>query len=163
MILIPIKIRKSIKNSAVGKNYDYICNYLPVQTILKQTTALLLLVFYTFGTICLPAGDFSMFTDLPAMYRHCKSNEDKDMTPIDFITDHLVNIDGIFDKHINGDEQRPHSPIQSQHHFQVQAVVLNYFSFSLNQIHPVKVAPVILSEKFLPSDYFSKIFHPPII
>ena len=41
------------------------------------------------------------------MYKHCKSTEDKDMTPLDFITDHLINIDGIFDKHDNEDEQKP--------------------------------------------------------
>ena len=46
-------------------------------------------------------GDFSMLNELPEMYSHCKATEDKDMTPLDFITDHLVNIDGLFDKHEN--------------------------------------------------------------
>ena len=55
-------------------------------------------------------GDFSMLNELPEMYSHCKATEDKDMTPLDFITDHLVNIDGLFDKHENGDKQKPHSP-----------------------------------------------------
>src|SRR5437868_5797201 len=55
-------------------------------------------------------GDFSALKDLPGMYRHCKATEDKDMTPLDFLTDHLVNIDGIFDKHDHGDAQRPHNP-----------------------------------------------------
>ena len=34
------------------------------------------------------------------------------MTPFDFIKDHLINIDGLFDKHEDGDDQKPHSPIQ---------------------------------------------------
>ena len=50
-----------------------------------------------------------MLNEIPEMYHHCKSTEDKDMTPLDFITDHLVNIDGLFDKHENGDEQKPHT------------------------------------------------------
>ena len=58
----------------------------------------------------MPMGDFSSITDLPAMYRNCKATEDKDMTPLDFITDHLVDIDCIFDAHENGDEQKPHTP-----------------------------------------------------
>ena len=45
------------------------------------------------------------------MYNNCKEYEHHDMTPLDFITDHLINIDGLFDKHDNGDEQKPHKNI----------------------------------------------------
>lgn len=68
--------------------------------------------FYSFGTIFLPMSDFSVIGNLPKMYQHCRATEDKDMTPIDFITDHLINIDGILDKHQNGDEQKPHKSLE---------------------------------------------------
>lgn len=108
-------------------------------------------------------GDFSVLQDIPEMYRHCKATEDKDMTPLDFITDHLVNIDGLFDKHDNGDEQKPHEPKQTEHQGQPTTFLTTYFAFSIKQIQPVQVNPSIPSDNFLPSDYISKIFRPPIV
>ncbi len=64
--------------------------------------------YYLLGTVLLPGGDFSILPKLPAMYENCKLTEDKVMGPVDFITDHLINIDGVFDSHGQGDEQRPH-------------------------------------------------------
>jgi len=108
-------------------------------------------------------GDFSMLKDIPEMYRHCKATEDKDMTPLDFITDHLVNIDGLFDKHENGDDQKPHTPIQNQHHGQTTISFATYFSFSTIHFQIKEVNPSISSDNFSPSDYISKIFRPPIV
>lgn len=108
-------------------------------------------------------GNFSALQDIPEMYRHCKATEDKDMGPLDFITDHLVNIDGIFDKHDNGDEQKPHEPKQTEHQGgQPIAFFGTHFSFAIKQIIPIQVNPAIPSDSFLPSDYISKIFRPPI-
>ncbi len=119
-------------------------------------------MFYSLGTFCLPMGDFSMLSDLPEMYRQCKATEDKDMTPIDFITDHLVNIDGLFDKHECGDEQKPHTPNTTQHQGQTQVSVITYYMFPIKPYHPVVEQPFIVSVNFLLSDYISKIFHPPV-
>lgn len=44
------------------------------------------------------------------MYHHCKTTEHTDMNPIDFITDHLMNWDGIIDQHHDGDDQKSHQP-----------------------------------------------------
>lgn len=125
---------------------------------------ILFLVFYALGTIFLPLGDFATLQDIPAMYKHCKATEDKDMTVFDFVTDHLINIDGVFDKHNNGDKQKPHSPIQNQHPAQVttfQAVAV--FSFKARPIYPTeKKVFYIPSENHFTSEYISKIFRPPI-
>lgn len=99
---------------------------------------------------------------LPDMYRKCKATEDKDMTPIDFITDHLLNIDGVFDKHDNGDEQKPHNP--SSIHFN-QAH--NLFTVIVTTI---TIGRKVLSTKlfvihtcaFYPSEDMDSIFRPPI-
>ncbi|MBK9104061.1 MAG: hypothetical protein IPL92_05705 [Saprospiraceae bacterium] len=130
---------------------------------MKKAVNIFLLAFYSFGTFCLPFGDFSLLQDIPLMYHHCKTTEDKDMTPFDFITDHLVNIDGLFDKHDNGDEQKPHMPNQPQHNGQTQVTFITYIAFSITQVQPIEVKPSIPSVHFLPSGYISKFFRPPIV
>ena len=103
-----------------------------------------------------------MLEDIPEMYRHCKETEDKDMTPLNFLTDHLVNIDGLFDKHNNGDEQKPHDPRKTEHRGQPTVYFVAYFTFSNIQIQSVQLNIVIPYDNFLPLDYISKIFRPPI-
>ncbi|MBC6111878.1 hypothetical protein H7U22_15750 [Pedobacter sp. CCM 8938] len=109
-------------------------------------------------------GDFSTLQDLPDMYRHCKSTEDKDMTPLDFITDHLMNIDGLFDEHNNGDEQKAHAPLQNQHVSQIVA-------FQIPAQFCLETANLFFEKKILFFDfktenlskYISKTFRPPIV
>ena len=66
---------------------------------MRKLFSILTLVYYSIGSLILPASDFSIIPELPQMYEHCKATEDKDMNFSDFITDHLLNIDGIFDQH----------------------------------------------------------------
>jgi len=131
--------------------------------MIKQLTVILLLTYYLLGTFCLPRGDFSAIMDLPEMYRHCKANEDKDMTPLDFITDHLVNVDGLFDKHNNGDEQKPHSPVQC--HCMHDQVTFLIQSFRVLFTVPVLFKNIIPISKgcFYSSDYIAFVFRPPVV
>ena len=96
------------------------------------------------------------------MYRHCKANEDKDMTPFDFITDHVINIDGIFDKHDNGDRQKPHQQIPEQHHVQiiVYKPAISYILIKSPTIF-IRTNDPFYSDNFTQSEYISKIFQPP--
>lgn len=126
-------------------------------------TTILLISYYLFGNLCLPESDFSALADLPGMYRHCKSTEDKDMTPFDFVTDHLLNIDGVFDKHDNGDEQKPHTPVQVNHQLQQSIFVIHQFSISLTPGVSIKDFSLIYSEDYLALEYTSGIFRPPIL
>jgi hypothetical protein len=120
------------------------------------------LTYYFFGTFCLPQGDFSVIGDLPEMYQHCKATEDKDMTPLDFITDHLINIDGIFDKHDNGDEQKPHTPIQLHHTLAQPTFITQRFEITFQKPLPHKNDFPIYTEGFYFSDFTSFVFRPPI-
>lgn len=99
---------------------------------MKKATTLILLFYFLFGTFCLPMGNFSEISNLSEMYRHCKLTEDKDMSLADFITDHLINIDSLFDQHKNGDEQKPHHPTTTSH-FQLDRLLLKE-SFELNMV-----------------------------
>jgi hypothetical protein len=127
-----------------------------------RSSAWLLLLFYSLGTILLPAGNFSSLNDLPAMYRHCKATEDKDLTPFDFITDHLINIDGLFDAHEQGDEQKPHTPFAFQHHVSV-AFTLQPHSFTLQEMVASNDKPLTHWGNPPLSDYHAEIFRPPLL
>lgn len=130
---------------------------------MTRLTSILLLTYYIFGTFCLPQGDFSAIAELPKMYEHCKATEDKDMTPLDFFTDHLINIDGLFDKHDNGDTQKPHSPVQFHR-------VHGHTNFVSQQLKVSFVKPIALksnfpiyTDRYYFSDYSPFVFRPPIV
>lgn len=108
-------------------------------------------------------GDFSMFVNLPSMYKHCHDTEDKDMTPIDFVTDHLVNIDGVFDKHDNGDEQKPHTPVTGQHSGQSKICYVPVFHTYIFHYEFAAVNVKLNAENEFTSEYITKIFHPPSV
>ena len=130
---------------------------------MKQLTSILLLSYYLFGTLCLPHGDFSAIADLPAMYQHCKASEDKDMTPIDFLTDHLINIDSLFDKRENGDEQKPHSPIQFHHVYSLSSFVTKQFEIDFIKPYFFKSNFSIYTDRLYFSGYSTFVFRPPIV
>lgn len=128
---------------------------------MKKAICILVLVYYSIGSIILPSADFSIIPNLPELYAHCKETEDKDMNLVDFITDHLMNIDGIFDAHENGDEQKPHEPFDHQ---------INS-SFAFLMFHPIPElsqpketiqSSVITPNKVYQFDFIGNIFRPPI-
>lgn len=137
--------------------------------MIKRFISIFLLIYYTFGSLILPEGNFSFLTELPKMYAHCKEFEDKDMNFIDFITDHLINIDGLFDAHNNGDEQKPHSP-QPHQNF-VYATVFCLVPPLLIIVHKEipKLHPISKKSIFPPyadvcqSAYIPSLFRPPIV
>jgi len=97
------------------------------------------------------------------MYEHCKATEAEDMTPLDFLTDHLINIDGLFEKHDKGDQQKPHSPIQFHHSFAPIVFLTQQFKFSFKKPLAVKCNAPIYTDRFYYSDYNPFVFRPPIV
>lgn len=123
------------------------------------------LVYWVGGMLLLPNMDFSALQDFSGQNRHCKETEDKDMTVLYFITDHLINIDSIFDKHPNGDEQK----LQKSFHYTQNSSILNYTNISRFSTVIIKPFPALIINPFgllLSSPYmfnfFSSIFRPPI-
>ncbi len=122
--------------------------------------------YWAFGMLLLPMGDFSALKDLQAQYKHCKQTEDKDMTVVDFITDHLINIDGLFDKHNNGDKQKPHTPAHYTQHNAGLVFVVNHKIFSVDAPIFVEVKTTFNYEKNNNNysyNYCTSIFHPPLV
>ncbi|MEP6796142.1 MAG: hypothetical protein ABJB16_17570 [Saprospiraceae bacterium] len=97
------------------------------------------------------------------MYQHCKATEDKDMTPFDFVTDHLLNIDGLFDKHDGGDQQKPHAPFQVHHRTMQTFVVTPQNKVSVRNPNSGDHTIPFYSENMSPGGYSTLVFRPPII
>lgn len=130
--------------------------------MLKNGLRILFLIYLS-AVFFLPNNLSSTIFNLPDMYFHCKTTEDKDMALFDFITDHLINIDCVFDSHNSGDEQKPHCPVQINH-YQIQTI------FIVQRIKASIIEPVICSNKvqyfynkLYFFDYKPKIIRPPII
>ena len=134
---------------------------------MKKIAHIFLLIYYTFGTICLPMSDFSTLSNLPKMYEHCKATEDKDMNVLDFLTDHLVNIDSLFDNHDNGDEQKPHKTVDFTIHHTVcqmfQEIKTIEFKNNTQFVasHQIKISNY--KKAFYSFNIMASIFRPPIV
>ncbi len=129
---------------------------------MKKSITILVLSFFCLGKLILPMGDFAILIDLPEMYAQCKTNEDVDMTVIDFFTDHIINIDGIFDKHNNGDKQKPHQPIKHHNITQKTIIFKNYNAIKVSPYFVLKSEPAIPIMNYAGTDYTKNIFRPPI-
>jgi len=128
---------------------------------MHRPTCILLLFCFSISIVCIPEADFSLLDQLPAMYYHCKATEEPDMNLIDFITDHLININGILDKHLPGDNQKPHQPFQF-HNLQhsntfIHTALQMDIAEPVFQINNFKLP----GNKNFHSSYITCIFHPP--
>ena len=102
----------------------------------------MVLAFYTFGTLCLPMGDFAMLKDLPEMFRHCKATEDKDLNVFEFLTEHVSPIGQLIEgaeHEAEEDGDKPHEPIQSINCGQITVFVISQFAFSITQFYKIEV------------------------
>lgn len=126
--------------------------------------AIFLLFYYGLGSVFLPGGNLAFLPSVHEMYMHCKATEDPDMNMVDFISDHLLNVDCVVDAHMDGDSQHPHKSLPLEHktfHFisspwpqngiyNIQTTDIQFSCFTA--LHPQY-------SKGIPSD----IFRPPIL
>ena len=130
---------------------------------MKRLTIILLITYYFSGVFFLPQGDFSVLMDIPSMYNHCKITEDKDLTIFDFITDHLVNIDSLFDKHDKGDAQKPHAPVQFHQTISPAVYIVQEHTLITSTAEIIYAGYTDYCNDIYLSDYTSTIFRPPIV
>lgn len=134
-------------------------------TYLKKAATILLLSYYSFGIFCLPMGDFSRMAELPGMYQHCKE-EDPDINILDFVGEHLMNLENIIDHFEHDEEQdkneQPHQP----YHFAASAAETMYIFSPATFNHNIP-AEIIVTAYFShhdnskPQFACTEIFHPP--
>ena len=96
------------------------------------------------------------------MYNHCKSTEDKDMTLIDFITDHLINIDRLFDKHDKGDSQKPHAPVNFHQTISASNYILYENRLITSPVKTVNCSYTDYYKNIVIADFTNSILRPPI-
>lgn len=113
-------------------------------------------------------GGYMQFCDMQAMYSHC-AEEDHDITPLDFVFEHLLNLESIvnllegeYDYH-HGDH--PHTPAQSAQSVAGFNVALPHtISFDIMpRFFPAEgITYAIGKGPFYTSRTGSNIFRPPI-
>ena len=130
--------------------------------MMLRITGIFCLIYFLIGTLILPLGNFASLPNLPEMYRHCVATEDKDMDAADFITDHLVNIDCIFDKHEEGDEQKPHQASAFNNTLQQLFVNLPQVNWQIQKPLIVQSQNISFVASVYHSEYRSEVLRPPI-
>ncbi|WP_418263326.1 hypothetical protein [Flavobacterium faecale] len=127
-----------------------------------------LLLYYSFGVICLPMGDFSTLVQLPDMYSHCKETEDPNLTILDFVGEHLMNLDMIFEAHESEeDDDKPHQTVTLVSLNQVTPLTQKITAFEFKNNTPFVScfeieAIAFKNQNYLYNPNFS-IFRPPIV
>ncbi len=131
--------------------------------VMYKLSSIIVAIYFLSGSLLLPMGDFSTLCDLPKMYEHCKVTEDPDMDIPDFITEHLLDIDGLLGINEEHDEnEKPHQPVQFHH----QSIQINFVSKFEGVNIPLLPSSVtdksVVRDKVYHSDYLDSVFRPPI-
>ena len=97
------------------------------------------------------------------MYRYYRTTGQSELNLFGFVTGHLLHMDGMSDKTIHHDTQKPHSSPPKHHpHVKILGLVVFPHPPGLHYHFQAERAEVFTSD-FYVSDYISDIFHPPTI
>lgn len=102
--------------------------------------------------------------NLHDMYEQC-SREDNDITPLDFVFEHLLNFESVI-QYFEGeteDEHESHKSLESI--IEVTIIIpepLHFHFYPKRRYFDIKEYPV-LDTKFHPSSFFPEILRPPIV
>jgi len=135
---------------------------------MRKLSVILLMTYYGIGTIILPMGDFSNAKYFAKVYDQC-SKEDPDMDALDFVFEHLMNLEIVcqhFETPGNEENEKPHQPLQQLQSLSQTLVVLNnpmQFEAVQDALFPVKINTYLLSpDNFISSPFLTEVFHPPL-
>lgn len=115
-----------------------------------------------------PSGRMQHF-NLSEMYAQC-SIEDHDITPLDFIFEHLLNLESIVNlfegEHEYHMGDHPHEPMQSaQSSAPIQLALPNHIDFEVSKVHPLypeEITHTMRRDAFYIHSFHADIFRPPI-
>jgi hypothetical protein len=126
------------------------------------------MAIYCTGTLLSPMGDLSCAKDMSGIYAQCKA-EDPDMNIPDFIFEHLLNLETVFEHFENDadekDGDKPHRPFQNLQSMSQTLVIVSrplqiepsqtLFHQKLEKIY----APG--ADNFIRTAFLTEVFHPP--
>lgn len=124
--------------------------------------AYILLLLQVVTTILQPLGNPSALS-FQQMYHQC-STEDKDITPLDFVFEHLLNFESIINC-FEGEDQEEHHPYQLFAKYSPVAIVIpSHISVSLQPARFVSSTteyPSQRADRYV-YKFYAYIFHPPL-
>lgn len=98
------------------------------------------------------------------MYQQCRI-EDHDITPLDFVFEHLLNFECVIN-YFEGENEEEHQPSQTIELSTPIAVTIPKsvsINFSQQSYCPVRAIYVVHNTGFRSSNFNTEIFHPPIV
>lgn len=129
----------------------------------SRITAFLLSIFFLAASTLLPLGDFSLMTDLPAMYRtYTKVADPHEAGIVDFIGDYLLNGKIILGHNKHDHAAKAGSDVQFQRtasfssYFQLQTFYAVLITREYYQKHP------LINPPFSTSDFHAELLRPPL-
>ncbi len=135
---------------------------------MRKLPVIFFMLFYCTGTLLFPMGDFSCAKNICGVYDQCRS-EDPDINLPDFVFEHLLNLGSIlehFEHDADGEEnERPHEPFQQLQSISQTLVIisqpLQFEAESITFSPREKETYSAYADYFIPSDFLTKVFHPP--
>lgn len=132
---------------------------------MRKVIIILFMSLYSVGNILLPNVDVTSLRD---MYHHCEL-EDPDLNPLDFVTEHLLNLPDVFEYFEDENEEENERPHQPFHHasssFSIAVTEPRTIRFECKPAsftqEPTVTYP-IFEQHCLPSGYLSQLLRPPI-
>jgi hypothetical protein len=128
-----------------------------------KLVAYILMLLQGFAFLLQPMGNHASM-NFREMYQQC-SIEDHDITPLDFVFEHLLNFEGIIN-YFEGEEEEEHQPFQTIE-LSTQIAVTIPKPVCINFSQPLYFADKAIypvhSTGFYSSNYYADIFHPPIV
>lgn len=129
---------------------------------LFKTLVIILFAYFVAGAMFLPEGDFSTLPDMPKMYASCKL-EDPEMSLPDFISEHLLAIDGLIDDDGAEPGEKPHKPIQFNHQFAQIIITAKQFSLQIQEAPVAEPQLSVPANSICLAGYTASVFRPPIV
>lgn len=123
----------------------------------------ILMLLHGFSFLLQPMGSPASM-NFREMYQHC-SAEDHDITPLDFVFEHLLNFEFVINC-IEGENEEEHQPFQTvESSGQVAITIPAAMSINFSQriFYSDRMIYTVHDISFHSSNFYADIFHPPVV
>lgn len=123
-------------------------------------------MYYGLGLVLFPLGDMSYLKELPEMYHEC-SHEEHDMTPDDFVFEHLFCLGAIMEyieDDFDEENEQPHQPQFDHNPVQVHVTVSPVYNISkTSRYDDNDVVFVSKNVTTILNGFVQEVYHPPAV